>query len=535
MIAALPNDIEELKTYAATLESERNELKRQRDQALRQASEFQDKYEEEHFKYEKLRQMIFGRKSERVTEEDASQGKLFNEAEIENQKEEAIPEEAKPEKKPREKHPGSGRARAPKDIERVEVIHDLSEEEKTCPCCGKTRPVMGEERSEETTLIPAHFVVKVHVRKTYGPCTCEEFKDSGQKTVVTASAPAKIVPGSMFANETIAFSLVSKFVDGLPFYRQEALFSRYGLDLGRGTMARLAVRTASRLSDLVERLRDDLRASPVVRMDETTVQVLKEDGRPPGTTSRMWVAMGYRDKRPIYLFSYSPSRSGKIAESILGPYSGYLQTDGYSGYNALGARTDVVHVGCWAHIRREFADIYRSQKSSLALEAITLIRELYTIERNCRAELEAGTIDEPSFLLRRKADAEKVFEKILSWLYARKAELPPQSSMGKAVAYALGQYERSIRCVDHVLLTPDNNLAENAIRPFVVGRKNWLFCDSQAGAWASSTLYSLIETAKANGHEPYRYLCHLFDTLPRLTGHESIDSLLPYVLKPTDY
>ncbi len=225
MIAALPNDIEELKTYAATLISER-------DQALRQAREFQDKYEEEHFKYEKLRQMIFGRKSERITEEDASQGKLFNEAEIENQKEEAIPEAAKSEKKPRKKHHGSGRARAPKALERIEVIHDLSDEGKTCPCCGKMRPAMGEERSEETALIPAHVVVKVHVRKTYGPCACEGFKDSGTKTIVTASAPAKIVPGSMFANETIAFSLVSKFVDGLPFYRQESLFSRYGLDLG---------------------------------------------------------------------------------------------------------------------------------------------------------------------------------------------------------------------------------------------------------------------------------------------------------------
>jgi transposase len=535
MNAALPDSIEDLKAYASSLASERDELKLQRDQAIHQASEFQTKYEEEHYKYEKLRQLVFGRKSERITEEDPAQGKLFNEAEIENQKEEPILEEAKLEKKRREKRPGSGRSRAPENLERVEVIHDLSDEEKACPCCGKTRPAIGEERSEETALIPAHFVVKVHVRKTYGPCACEGFKNSGEKTVVTAPAPAKIVPGSMFANETIAFSLVSKFVDGLPFYRQEALFGRYGLDLGRGTMARLAVRTASRISDLVERMRDDIRVSPVVRMDETTVQVLKENGRPPGTLSRMWVAMGYRERRPIYFFSYSPSRSGKIAESIVGPYAGYLQTDGYSGYNALGARAEVVHVGCWAHIRREFADIYRSQKSPLALEAITLIRELYVIERTQRAALETGTIDEPMFLICRKADAEKAFENILSWLYARKAELPPQSLMGKAVAYALGQYERAIRYVEHPLLTPDNNLAENAIRPFVIGRKNWMFCDSPAGAWASSTLYSLLITAKANGHEPYRYLCHLFDALPRLESRDELDSLLPYVLKPSEY
>jgi transposase len=426
-----------------------------------------------------------------------------------------------------------GRKRPAPELERIEKLHDVCDEEKRCPCCGKLRPYIGDDRSEEIEIIPARAVVTVHVRPKYGPCSCAAFTDRGDRAIVQATSPEKILPGSMFSNRTIAFFLVGKYADALPFYRQEKMLARVNLEVARGTMARIAVRVGSALGPLMACLQRDIRTSPVVRMDETPVQVLKERGKPPGSESRMWVAMGYREGRPLFLFSYNPSRSGKVAEAILGEYQGYLQTDGYAGYTRLGSRAGITHVGCWAHIRREFHQVYESQeRSPLALEALKMIRELYHIESTHREELEAGRISQGEFLARRKADTAPVFERIQSWLYEKHRQVAPRSPVGEAIRYALGQYDRAVRYVEHVLLTPDNNLIENVIRPFVVGRNNWLFYDTPEGAWASSTLYSLVETARANGLEPYRYFCYLFDALPRVRDQNQIENLLPYRINP---
>jgi len=544
--------VEGLKAYAARLcaelaeasrkaeeESQKaEEAERQRQRAVEEAAEYRAKYEKELNAHELLKLLVYGRRSEKVKEKDVAQGELFNEAEAENQRIDSPEPEERAERAAagRVKRPGSGRRRPPENLERVEIVHDLPEEEKACPACGAERPLIGEERSEEIDVIPAKMVVTVHVRKTYGPCSCPSCRAQGPGTVTTAPAPAKIAPGSLFSNATIAFIIVSKFVDGLPFYRQERAFERFGLELGRGTMARLAIKAASALSALSELMLTHIRGSPVVRMDETTVQVLKEEGRAPAAESRMWVAMGYRDGRPIVHFAYNPSRSGKVAQAILGPaFSGFLQTDGYSGYAAVGARAGVAHVGCWAHIRRKFIEVHKTQGSQAAMDAVRLIRKLYMVEKRLRCDLESGALDAQAFLVERRAATEGPLAEILSWLVQMKAELAPQSPLGKAVEYALGQYERAARYTEHALLTPDNNLAENAIRPFVIGRKNWRFADTPAGAWASATLYGLVETAKANGHEPYRYLRHLFDELPRANDQAQVQALLPYILRPDEY
>jgi transposase len=527
-VSVLPGDVEELRAIIVSMQAVFDSIRRQYEVGVQELRKVQAENED-------LRRQLYGRKSERVEEPVRGQGNLFNEAEKDSS---AIPEPPTPTilvrrsigKKRGRKHPGA-------HLERVEKVHDLSENEKCCPCCGKERPRIGEEKSEEIEIIPAHAVVTVHLRPKYGPCHCEGFSECGGKPIITAPAPAKIVPGSSFSNGSIASFLVAKYVDALPFYRQERIVSRYGLEVGRGTMAHLAIAAARRLGPLIELMQRDIRASPVVGMDETVVQVLKEIDRKPSSESRMWVARGYQEGKPILFFSYSPSRAGAVAASILGDtFEGYLQTDGYSGYTAIGERPGILHVGCWAHIRREFHKIYRSQeKSPLAFEMINLIRKLYSIESHLRDLFKKDQITAEEFCARRQADTDPVFKTIHEWLYATIDRVPPRSSLGEAIKYALGQYERAIRYVGHPLLTPDNNALENSIRPFVIGRKNWLFYDTPDGAWAGATLYSIIESAKANGHEPSRYLRYLFDNLPCAKTDDDLERLLPYHLQPQQY
>jgi transposase len=494
-------------------------------------------------KLDVLQQMLFGRRSERLATDDKDlQRRLFNEAESEAPTEGDQPtdEGVQAATTKKKKHPGSGRRRPAGSLERVEIFHDLDHEESACPWCNSARPKIGEERTEEIEVIPAKVIVKVHVRAKHGPCDCDDFTGHDEKAVITAPGPARIAPGSLFSNNTAAFIIVNKFTDGLPFHRQESVLGRMGLDMARGTMARLAIRVSNELEPLFNRMLRDVRGSPVLGMDETVLQVLKELGRKPSSESRMWVARGFAGdgtQGPVIWFEYADSRSGDVAASIISDFKGHLQTDGYAGYTRLGRRLGVEHVGCWAHVRREFHQLYRSdEKSPLARQILHLIGRLYTIERSLRALFDNGTLNIEDFMAQRKAETQPVFEAILDWLHKHEPEVPPQSPMGKAISYALGQYRRAIRYVEHWLLTPDNNPVENAIRPFVIGRKNWLFNDTPRGAKASARLYSLIETAKANGHEPFKYLCHLFATLPLATDkHAAAASLLPYNLKPGSY
>jgi transposase len=485
-------------------------------------------------KYEKLTRLAFGRRSERLHAVDLRQLGLFNEAEQDAPK--APDHELRLPQKGRGRQ-GGGRRRPPKELERIERLHDVPLADRLCPCCGNSRPKIGEDRSEELEIIPAKALVVVHVRPKYGPCSCDGFDDEEDQAVIQERAPAKIAPGSIFSNRTIAHLLAAKYVDGVPFYRQEKIARRMGVDIERSVMARLAIRTSDRLKRLLELMLGDLRDSPVVRMDETPIQVLKEVGRSPSSESRMWVTMGYCEAGEIIYFHYASSRSGTVAEGILGSaWRGYLQTDGYSGYTALGERKGIEHVGCWAHIRRNFYELYVLQgKQGPTLEILDFIKRLYTIEADLRARGEHQEIDLQWFMAERTAKAQAAFTDIFAWLTDQHARVAPQGPMGKAIGYALGQFDRAVRYIEHPLLTPDTNLIENAIRPFVIGRKAWMFADTPAGATASAALYSLVETAKTNDHEPYRYLCHLFEMVPRAENDEALSLLLPYRLDPTAY
>ena len=272
---------------------------------------------------------------------------------------------------------------------------------------------------------------------------------------------------------------------------------------------------------------EEIRSVPIVNMDETTVQVLAEPGRANTTKSFMWVARGGTPGKPVVLFRYHPTRAGSVAAEILGDFKGYLQTDGYSGYEALGEREGLRHLGCLAHVRRKFVEVEKTAgkkaKGGTAHAVLDLIGKLYGVEH----QAEKQKLDPEQIKDLRAEKSRPILDKLKALLDARVITTPPKSLLGKAIGYTLKQWSRLGVYLEDARLRPDNNLAENAIRPFAVGRKNWLFSGHPRVADASATIYSLIETAKANGLEPYRYLRHLFEHLPAVTSDAQRKALLP--------
>jgi transposase len=250
----------------------------------------------------------------------------------------------------------------------------------------------------------------------------------------------------------------------------------------------------------------------------------------------MWVSRAYRDGKPIHLFRYHHSREKEFAKTLLAGYSGFLQTDGYAGYTEAGSSPGITHVTCFAHIRRRFVEAYEiAGKQGKANEAIQIIRRIYNVESELRKKLKDKALTESDFLAERKRRVTPILEEFRAWLGATSPDVVPQGALGKAIQYALAQLDAAAHFVDHSLLMPDTNAVENALRPFVIGRKNWLFTGNPLGAHASAGLYSIIETAKANGHEPYLYLCYLFDMLPRCSTSAEREAFLPYRLDPSSY
>lgn len=493
------------------------------------------KYQSLSDSYEKIRRLHFGTSSEKQPDGgDEAQLGLFNEAEAYAQPEpgevEAQDEQSEP-GKPRAK---PGRKPIPANLVRIEVPHDVAESDKSCPCCGKFRPFMGDERTEEIHIVPATAVVHVHVRMKYGECSCQGFVDSGLPAVIKGPPPVKIIPGGLLSNETIALVLAAKFADGIPLYRSEKIFSRAGLDTNRATLSNQVLQVGRKIGPLLELMWSDAKKSPVIRMDETTVQVLKEPGKKAQTKSYMWVTNAHHGENSIVLYRYSPSREASNAWNLLEGYEGYLQTDGYQGYKTVGERPGIIHVACWAHIRREFVDAFELKEADKGFikEVLDLIAKLYKIEKELRERLNNPGARRPltaqDFVSERKRLAGEQLASILRWLDTNQPKVAPKSKLGEAISYAKGQFERASRYVEHVLLTPDNNPVENAIRPFVIGRNAWLFNINPRGAHASAGIYSLVITARANGLEPYAYLCRLCNELPLAKDESAFRKLLPY-------
>jgi transposase len=466
----------------------------------------------------------FGSRSERIPPE---QGHLFNEAELDAAapgEEAPCPNETEVPAHPRRK-PG-GRRPLPDCLPVEEHLHDLPEAEKICGTDPSHRLVeIGRETSDQLKFIPATVAIVRHIRPKYACPTCKN-------AVRIAAMPKLPVPKSIATPSLLAHVATSKYVDALPLYRQEKIFARLGVDLSRGTLANWMVKMGDLVEPLAERIRSEIRGGAFVQADETPFQVLEEPGKTAQSQSYLWVLCGGAPEHPLVYYEYDPSRSGEVPKRLLRGFTGFLQTDGYEGYAALGAEPGVVHVGCWAHTRRKFDEALRGQgkpkkgakqtaKESRARQALSQIQALYRIER----DLKEASPEERTAA--RHERSKPLLEKLRLWLDASLGTVPPQSLTGKALHYMNGQWPKLVRVLEDGRIPLDTNRVENAIRPFVIGRKNWLFADTVAGARASANLYGLIETAKANGIEPSRYLAHLFEVLPNVTEQEQLDALLP--------
>ena len=476
-----------------------------------------------------LQQNLFGRKSEKL-DPSPDQPSLFDEAEelSETPPEEEVAEITVPghtRKKP-------GRKPFPKDLPRVDKIHDISEEEKTCACgCQLSR--IGEDVSEKLDIIPATIRVIRHIRYKYACKGCEGV-ESNEGAVKTAALPPQIIPQGIATAGLLAHVATSKFVDAQPFYRQEKQFARIGVDIPRATMANWMIHVGRRCKPLILLFQSEILSGSVVNIDETRVQVMNEQGRLNTSQSYMWVFLGGPRDGPSVIYQYKPTRAGDVAKNFLKGYSGYVQTDAYVGYDALES-SEITLLGCWAHARRKFTNVVKAapksgRKSGSADVALGFIRNLYRIEDKV-VELKLSPDDIYKI---RQEESKPILDKFLEWLNKRATETPPKGLLGKAISYTLNNWERLIRYLETGLLLPDNNLVENAIRPFALGRKNWLFSGHPRGAEASANLYSLIETAKANGLEPNRYLRFLFENLPYAETEDDYRTLLPQNVKAAD-
>lgn len=419
-------------------------------------------------------------------------------------------------------HRSKGRRRAlPASLPRVEVVHALSDNACACEHCKSPLEVIGEKVNEQLDLIPAQVRVLKHVRRTYRCADCQ-----GQ--IKTAPMPAQPIPKSNASSGTLAYIAISKYADGLPLYRQEQRLKRIGVDLPRSTMASWMIKAGALMQPVINLMRERMLAYPVLAMDETRIQVLKEPGKSSQSQSYLWVQRGGPPDQTILLYGYDPSRSAEVPKRLLGDYAGFLQVDGYSGYDKVCAENGIIQLGCWAHARRKFDEALKIQgkasskrKAPLAAQALQRIQLLYRIERK------AKIMTDDDRLALRQREAVPVLNALHDWLEQHMDLVPSQSALGKAMGYLHKQWQKLTPYTTDGRLRIDNNLTENAVRPFVVGRKNWLFCDSVAGANASANLYSLIETAKANGIEPYAYLKMLFTDLPNAATVDDVEALLP--------
>jgi len=424
----------------------------------------------------------------------------------------------------------TGRKPLPDSLPRIEVVHDIEEVEKVCGCGAELNRI-GEEVSEKLDLIPAIIRVIRHIRPKYSCKSCDGVDDEGA-TVKVAPVPPQIIPKGIASGGLLAHILTAKFEDALPFYRQQKQFTRLGVDLGRATMCNWAMKVAEHCQPLINLLHSEILSGPLINVDETTVQVLEEPGRSPTTKSYMWVFRGGPTDSSNVLYQYHPSRAGDVAHTFLRDYNGAVQTDGYSGYNFLDSKSTVVHVGCWAHARRKFMEAEKARpknaKPGSSTVALKYIQTLYGVEKKGKRLNISGR----ELVLLREKEALPTLLKFRKWLEKKSLAVTPKSLLGKAVSYTLKQWQRLTAYIHLADVSPDNNSAENAIRPFVVGRKNWLFAGTPDGARASAAMYTLIETAKANNLDVYRYLRFLFEKLPFAKTEEEYRNLLPSKLNP---
>ncbi len=466
---------------------------------------------------------LFAPKSEKYDYD--KQGLLFNEAEMGYDKDtREIGKDITEIQVKEHKRKKRGRKKLPESLEREIVEIDIEDDEKICQA-GKKRKFMGWEISEKLDIKPPQIKVIQTKRAIYGcpDSSCITCEDNDKSPVVTAAMPPQLLDKTILTSGLLSYILASKYCDHLPYYRLDKIFNRYGIEISRQTLCRWTILIYEKYKILKELLWKELLSGPLIGIDETTMQVICEQGRSAKTKSYLWVFKGGNPRAPTVLFKYRETRSAKFLLELLKDYKGYIQTDGYPGYEDLLVLEDIILIACWAHARRKFDEAAKASKNKgSAYEALSMIKKLYLIEQKAKdySKEQRKTI--------RQEQALPVLDKIKDWLDKRHYQVLPESLIGKAVNYALKLWRRLIKYVEDGIIPIDNNSVENALRPECLGKKNWLFAYTPSGASASAFFYSIIETAKANGLEPYWYMRYLFDNIVHTKDDEELlRKLLP--------
>ena len=405
--------------------------------------------------------------------------------------------------------------------ERIETI-DLPEGQKVT-ADGRPLKCIGVDlvRSELIREPSKAYIRKVYI-KTYADPKAEE--ETGHAELYRPQVPVPLLPHSYASSSVVTDIIVKKFADALPLYRQEQMWKRLGVDLKRNTMANWVIQAAELyLKPFSDAFLAELLRQKVIHADETVLQVNKEPGREATAESRIWAyASSKRAERQIRYFRYEESRKGACAEKVLGGYTGVVISDGYSGYNILSKAT---RAGCWAHARRKWVEAMpdgAARENALAAKGLEYCSRLFEVEQKLES------LPDTDRRKQRELLSKPIVDEYYAWL---ETIFRPAGKLKKAITYSLNQREYLCAFLDHGEIEISNNQVENAIRPIVVGRKNWLFCDTQAGANASATIFTLLETAKANRLNPESYLNHLLDVLPQRFTDEPqamLDDLMPW-------
>lgn len=449
---------------------------------------------------------------------------LFDEAEsnddenIEYEVDDGSEPDAKKTKKKRKKK----KKAIPDHLPRTIKEHDLPEDAKRCTEDGEPLANMGFDVKEELVYHPARFEVIEHRFPKYVCKSCEG-------KILRQPSPKTLIPGSYASAGLLAHIAVSKYCNHLPLYRLEKIFGFEGIHLTRQVQSEWMIKLGHELAPLIGIMHEEILSSPVVSADETPVRLLTKDGVRTSTQCYMWQLSRWGPK-PLVLFEYDQTRSKAVAERLLKDYEGYVQVDGYAGYNILfGEDSPRKRVGCAAHCLRKFKDYRRSlekeHRPRHSVNKITaLFDKLYDIEEDFR---EKNLTPEQRFDARRQSEAESIIDDLLEMIEQELEDLSTESPYYEALHYSQNELPLVKRYLENGAIEIDNNFAENAIRPFALGRRNWLFICSEQGAQASANIYSLLISAKANGLNPYDYMKKVIEKLPHCETADDYAELLP--------
>lgn len=514
-------------SFKANENSNETEYKMEKLIQENQALKAKVKFYEEQFKLAQAQK--YGSSSEKISDGQIS---IFNEAEKESAKESAEPDLEEITYKRKKASTKSRKSYS--DLEEEEILYTLPIEEQNCPCCNGALHEMKVIVRKELKVVQPTVKVVLHKRQVYACRHCDSYNNEGSTgSIIVAPMPNPVLPGSMVSPSLLATIMDMKYNKMMPLYRQEQSFVDFGIDISRQNMASWVIKgTEKWLTPIFHRLHEYLEKEEVVHADETVLNCLDEKDN---KNNYMWLyATGERAKRRILLYDYQKSRANKHPEHFLKNFTGYLQTDGYAGYNKVSG---IKRLGCLSHARRYYTDALKALpeeaelSKSKANEALRFFTKIYTLEKSYK-DL---TSEDRHF--KRNQEVRPILDAYRQWLDEQSKKTLPKSKLGEAIKYSLNQWDTLIVFLEDGHLSCDNNLAERGIKPFVLARKNFLFAKSPKGATASGICFSIVETAKANDLIPYQYLNFLFEMLPNidLNDYDALDACLPWSETLPDY